>query len=62
MTPIVKSLLVNMSDIFPLQNGLTQDALLLPLSKFALELPFGRCKKSRRNWNWMEQGTIFGLQ
>jgi len=49
MTPIVKSVLVNMSDTFPVQNGLTQDTLLLPLSNFALELPFGRCEKSRKD-------------
>jgi hypothetical protein len=51
MKPIVKSVSVNMFDTFPVQNGLTQDAFLPLLSNFALEFPFGRCKKTRKDLN-----------
>jgi hypothetical protein len=38
MKPIVKSVDINMSDTFPIQNGLKQgDALLSLLFNFALE-------------------------
>jgi hypothetical protein len=42
----------NVSDVFPIQNGVKQDALLPLLLNFDLEndMPLGKAKKIRKDW------------